>query len=315
MRKIILLLASTGLVVLLASVVALGLVNTRAQAAFPGANGRIAVVSDERLYTMNPNGTDKTYLPGTEDARDPSWSPDGQKIAFSAFSGGDSEVYIIDLNTEQVTPLTNNAAVEDRYPTWSPNGQKIAFASDRDGDYDIYKMNAAPQSATNVPKKLTTNTKDDLEPAWSPNGGKITFARYRDGGNSDIYIMDNSPSTEGATNISRTTSSESSPDWSPSGEKIAFANSGNRPGIYVMNKDGSNKNRVAFPRHEFFYLPPKDPAWSPNGRKIAYSIRLAPDEPASDSEIFVINKDGSNKNRLTNNTTDDSAPDWQPIIP
>src|SRR5215203_7252400 len=82
MRRTVLLLASTGLVVLLASVVALGVLNTRAQAAFPGANGRIAVVSDERLYTMNPNGTDKTYLPGTEDARDPSWSPDGQKIAF-----------------------------------------------------------------------------------------------------------------------------------------------------------------------------------------------------------------------------------------
>src|SRR5829696_4501118 len=115
MRRTVLLLASTGLVVLLASVVALGVVNTPAQAAFPGANGRIAVVSgfedllsvDADIYTMNPNGTDATDLPGTsdtEDARDPSWSPDGQKIAFSG--GGDSEdneIYILDLNTEQLT--------------------------------------------------------------------------------------------------------------------------------------------------------------------------------------------------------------------
>ena len=42
MRRTVLLLASTGLVVLLASVVALGVVNTPAQAAFPGANGKIA---------------------------------------------------------------------------------------------------------------------------------------------------------------------------------------------------------------------------------------------------------------------------------
>jgi hypothetical protein len=54
-----------------------------AQAAFPGQNGKIAFVVSGDIWTMNPDGSDRTQLtsgPATDDL--PSWSPDGQKILF-----------------------------------------------------------------------------------------------------------------------------------------------------------------------------------------------------------------------------------------
>ena len=56
-----------------------------AQAVFPGANGKFVVAAGD-LYTFNPDGSDLTNISntgGTLQVRQPSWSPDGRKIAFA----------------------------------------------------------------------------------------------------------------------------------------------------------------------------------------------------------------------------------------
>ena len=61
--------------------------------------------------------------------RDPSWSPDGEKIAFdrSDFTGESREIYVMNADGSGQTRLTNNNAV-DRDPSWSPDGEKIALS-------------------------------------------------------------------------------------------------------------------------------------------------------------------------------------------
>jgi len=72
----------------------------------------------------------------------PSWSPDGQKIAFASQRDGNWEVYTMDTDGGNVKNLTNNVA-DDQKPTWSPDAKELAFQSKRTGRWEIWRMKAA----------------------------------------------------------------------------------------------------------------------------------------------------------------------------
>ena len=79
-----------------------------------------------------------SYLGG----RNPAWSPDGSRIAFSSNRDGDSEIYVMNADGSGVTPLTDNSD-QDYSPAWSPDGSRIAFvAGFLQGIFAIFVMNA-----------------------------------------------------------------------------------------------------------------------------------------------------------------------------
>ena len=80
---------------------------------------------------INPDGTGlQEVTSGPFDDREPHWSPDGARLAFSSDRGGNYDVWILTLATGEVRRLTTNAA-NDSMPAWSPDGREIAFVSDR----------------------------------------------------------------------------------------------------------------------------------------------------------------------------------------
>ena len=226
------------------------------------SNGKIAFVRGDfedsylnEIYVMNPDGSGQTRLTNN-DVRDedPSWSPDGKKIAFrhrdNPDDGFSTEIYVMNPDGSGQTRLTNNSA-NDEDPSWSPDGKKIAFTSyfrNVDiGNDGIYVMNAADGSGVT---RLTAGGED---PSWSPDGKKIAFTSFRDakgGSNNAIYVM-NAADGSGVTRLTGTDAYYSSPSWSPDGKKIAFSSNRDNPEfsdydqIYVMNAaDGSGVTRL-----------------------------------------------------------------------
>ena len=163
---------------------------------------------DLEVFVMGADGGNVVRLTrSAESDADPSWSPDGGKIAFESQRDLDYEIYVMDADGQNVVRLTQSTGW-DSDPSWSPDGKRIAFRSVRDRDYEICIMDADGGNVV----RLTQSPGWDGEPSWSPNGKKIAFASSRDG-NSEIYVMDSDGGNQ--TNLTQNPSSDSKPAWSP----------------------------------------------------------------------------------------------------
>jgi Tol biopolymer transport system component len=136
-----------------------------ARAAFPGENGKLAVVQygctptcEYDLYSRNPDGTGNTNLTNrTGGEFTPKWSPNGARIAFSADYSGNSDVYVMNSDGTGVTQLTSDPLF-DGEPSWSPDGTQILFTSNRDGNAEIYVMNADGTDQTRLTNDSARST-------------------------------------------------------------------------------------------------------------------------------------------------------------
>jgi Tol biopolymer transport system component len=181
-----------------------------AEAAFPGANGKIAyeydTSSEQEIYAMDaePFG-DHTKISDGYDDSEPAWSADGQQIAFTSDRDGDYDIYVMDTDpsTKDTTRITKNDTWDDS-PDWSPNGNKIAFG----GYSGIIVKNSDGSGRKRLP--------DGSDPAWSPNGRKIAFIRVVSNGEwgpeREIFVMNRDGS-----GVKRLTGSYDhySPTWQP----------------------------------------------------------------------------------------------------
>jgi hypothetical protein len=137
----------------------------------------------------------------------PSWSPDGSRIAFQSERDGNNEIYVMNADGSLPVNLTHNPGSDER-PRWSPRGDKIAFDSDRDGQRAIYVMGSDGSRQT----RLTHNPREDYGPAWSPNANQIAFTRQVDDNlNFDIYVMNADGSSQ--KQMTNSPNWEADPAW------------------------------------------------------------------------------------------------------
>jgi Tol biopolymer transport system component len=109
--------------------------------------------------------------------RNPSWSPDGQWIAYNSGDFGEFDIYRMTPQGKNQVNLTRSAGY-DGPPLWSPDGQWIVFDSRRDGQADIYRMRPDGSGLLNVSQ---TPTSDEILPGWSEDGQWILYYSDRDG--------------------------------------------------------------------------------------------------------------------------------------
>jgi TolB protein len=119
---------------------------------------------DPALYLSDADGSNpqKIDLPDMGYVIDPSWSPNGQLIAFSwRRPSGNYDIYVMDIVSHQLVELTKDEARNER-PSWAPDGRHLVFESTRTGTRQIWTMLADGSQ----PRQLTFQGQSE-SPSWS----------------------------------------------------------------------------------------------------------------------------------------------------
>jgi TolB protein len=135
----------------------------------PKTGKQIVFVSDRGgdpvLYLSNSDGSnvEKIDLPDMGYVIDPSWSPNGQLVAFSwRRPNGNYDIYAMDIVSHQLIELTRDEGRNER-PSWAPDGRHLVFESTRTGTREIWSMLADGTQ----PRQLTFQSENE-SPNWSP---------------------------------------------------------------------------------------------------------------------------------------------------
>jgi TolB protein len=137
----------------------------------PKSGAQIAWVSGRsrlpRIYMMSADGTNVEQLTDQGYAVSPSWSPNGQFLAFAWIrrygpgAPGRSDIYIMDVASKQFVQLTHDAGRNDS-PSWSPDGRHIVYQSNRSGSEQVWTM-----LADGSHQRQLTFSGTNTQPNWS----------------------------------------------------------------------------------------------------------------------------------------------------
>lgn len=139
----------------------------------------------------------------------PSWSPSGDRVAFTSTREGNQELFVTRIDGGDWTRLSSQPGI-DAHPAWSPDGKTIAFSTDRWGDLEIALIDP---DGTNLRRLTYAHGLDDY-PAWSADGQRLAWTTNRSG-NMEACIYD--WASRKTVIITAPDTIENFPSWSPNG--------------------------------------------------------------------------------------------------
>jgi len=260
-------------------------------------NSRIAFVSTgsgkKEIYTCEFDGYNPTRLTYNDSiSLFPSWSFDGQYIAYTSYKGGKPDIYIRNLSDKRETVISNEGM--NITPVFMPDRFELAATQSFSGDQEIYLLTGTGKMI----KKLTNSRGSDVSPTWAPDGKKIAFVSNRTGG-PQIYVLDLNNGNERRLTFEGKYNTQ--PSWSPRGDKIAYSSQlGGFQQVFVIGADGQNPVQLTNTGGDN-----ESPSWSPDGTLIVFnSTREGP------SRLYVMTAFGTDQRRLLLLNGEQMNPKW-----
>lgn len=251
---------------------------------------------------------------------DVSIDPGGKWLLFSSTRHNEhTDIYMQRVDGTAVTQLTNDAA-DDAFPSFSPDGRKICFASTRAGVWQIYTMDVDGRSVV----QITNGNMQCVHPSFSPDSTRIAYSAI--GSRSaqwELWIADLRSGEK------RMIGYGLFPRWSPdkSNDRIAFQKSRQRGTRWfslwtldLIEGEGRRLTEVVSSPNAAVV----SPCWSADGQKLAFATIVEPARVGNETnerklalakqygqqDIWTVDADGGNRQRLTDGNGTNLSPFW-----
>jgi Tol biopolymer transport system component/tRNA A-37 threonylcarbamoyl transferase component Bud32 len=218
--------------------------------------------STEQVIIAGPRGPSSVLIAQPGRYAHPRLSPDGRRLALEVSLGGATEIYIFDIASGTLAPLTTDGSYNAN-PEWTPDGKRVLYSSMRDGRPALW-WQAADQSG--LAERLVKADSVVVHEGVVSRDGR-TLVVHVDGvkANNDLWYRGMTGDTTMKPLVS-TPFNESGPQISPDGRWLAFAS--DESGVYqvyltsLLDRGG---------RYQVSTDGGATPVWSPDGRRLYYT--------------------------------------------
>ena len=264
--------------------------------AYVTASGRGDAMRYALMVADSDGYNPQTIVRSAEPLLSPSWSPDGNQLAYVSFERGNSAIYIQNIATGGRELVASFRGINSA-PAFSPDGRKLALTLSRSGNPEIYVMDLGSKQLT----QLTNHFAIDTEPTWSADGSTLYFTSDR-GGRPQIYQVPASGGSASRVTFQGNYNAKASVSFD--GKKIAVAQgAGNSYKIALMDSSlGSPRWSTLSPGSL-----DESPSFAPNAGMVLYAAR-----EGGRGVLYAVSADARVRQRLVLADGDVREPAWGP---